>query len=182
MNKNELKKIADNLIDTFEVAGKESIRLYNEGLKIEIKEDNSPVSNGDLLVNELITKKILELTPNIPIISEETVNLNIKNKSKIFWLIDPIDGTREYIAGKDEYTLNAALVVNKVPVLGLVGVPKKNRLFFSYGVGESFLIEDNITNDVLITESAFQYINTDLNLDYENFTDKKTIIVFWADY
>ena len=148
MNKNELKKIADNLIDTFEVAGKESIRLYNEGLKIEIKEDNSPVSNGDLLVNELITKKILELTPNIPIISEETVNLNIKNKSKIFWLIDPIDGTREYIAGKDEYTLNAALVVNKVPVLGLVGVPKKNRLFFSYGVGESFLIEDNITNKI----------------------------------
>jgi 3'(2'), 5'-bisphosphate nucleotidase len=148
MNKNELKKIADNLIDTFEVAGKESIRLYNEGLKIEIKEDNSPVSNGDLLVNELITKKILKLTPNIPIISEETVNLNIKNKSKIFWLIDPIDGTREYIAGKDEYTLNAALVVNKVPVLGLVGVPKKNRLFFSYGVGESFLIEDNITNKI----------------------------------
>lgn len=44
------------------------------------------------------------------------------------------------------------------------------------------VIEDNITNDVLITESAFQYINTDLNLDYENFTDKKTIIVFWADY
>jgi hypothetical protein len=44
------------------------------------------------------------------------------------------------------------------------------------------VIEDNITNDVLITESAFQYINTDLNLDYENFADKKTIIVFWADY
>jgi hypothetical protein len=44
------------------------------------------------------------------------------------------------------------------------------------------VIEGNITNDVLITESAFQYINTDLNLDYENFTDKKTIIVFWADY
>ena len=44
------------------------------------------------------------------------------------------------------------------------------------------VIEDNITNDVLITESAFQYINTELNLDYENFTDKKTIIVFWADY
>ena len=44
------------------------------------------------------------------------------------------------------------------------------------------VIEGNITNDVLITESAFQYINTDLNLDYENFADKKTIIVFWADY
>ena len=88
------------------------------------------MSNGDLKVNEIISKKISELTPNIPIISEETVDLKVKNKSKIFWLVDPIDGTKEYIAGKDEYTLNAALVINSVPVVGLVGVPKKNKLFF----------------------------------------------------
>ena len=132
MNKAELKKIAEGLIDTFIKAGEDTIKLYNEGLKIEIKEDGSPVSNGDLKANDLISKKISSLTPNIPIISEETVNLNEKNKSKIFWLIDPIDGTKEYIAGKDEYTLNAALVINTVPVLGLVGVPKKERLFFSY--------------------------------------------------
>ena len=148
MNKNELKALAENLIDTFEIAGKEAIKLYNDGLKIEIKKDNSPVSNGDLRVNELITKKIIQLTPNIPIISEETVNLDKKNKSKIFWLIDPIDGTKEYIAGRDEYTLNAALVINTVPVLGLVGVPKKNRIFFSYNPGESYLIENNITKKI----------------------------------
>ena len=148
MNKNELKNTAESLINTFNIAGKESIELYGKGLKIEIKKDNSPVSNGDLRVNELITKKILEITPNIPIVSEETVNLDVKNKSKIFWLIDPIDGTKEYIAGKDEYTLNAALVIDSVPVLGLVGVPKKNRLFFSYNPGESFLIEKNIIKKV----------------------------------
>ena len=130
MNKNELKNIAENLVDTFNEAGKETIELYKKGLKIEIKKDNSPVTNGDIRANELITKKILKLTPNIPIISEETVDLSVKNKSKIFWLIDPIDGTREYIAGNDEYTLNAGLVINSVPVIGLVGVPKKNRLFF----------------------------------------------------
>ena len=143
MNNNELKTVAENLIDTFNKAGKESIELYDKGLKIEIKKDNSPVTNGDLRANELITKKILELTPNIPIISEETVDLNIKNKSKIFWLIDPIDGTKEYIAGNDEYTLNAALVINTIPVIGLVGAPKKDRLFFSHGPGESYLIENN---------------------------------------
>ena len=143
MNSNELKTIAENLIDTFNKAGKESIELYDKGLKIEIKKDNSPVTNGDLRANELITEKILELTPNIPIISEETVDLNIKNKSKIFWLIDPIDGTKEYIAGNDEYTLNAALVINTIPVIGLVGAPKKDRLFFSHGPGESYLIENN---------------------------------------
>ncbi len=143
MNKEQLKDLARGLVDIFNFAGKESIRLYKEGLKINIKNDSSPVSNGDLVVNELITKKISELTPNIPVISEETVDISQKNKSKIFWLIDPIDGTKEYIAGKDEYTLNAALIINTVPVLGLVGVPKKNRLFYSYAPGESYLIEQN---------------------------------------
>mgnify|MGYP003954456519 FL=1 len=148
MNKDELKTIAENLIDTFNEAGRESIELYDKGLKIEIKKDNSPVTNGDIRANELITKKILKLTPNIPIISEETVDLDIKNKSKIFWLIDPIDGTREYIAGNDEYTLNAALVINSIPIIGLVGVPKKDRLFFSYSPGESYLIEKNKVNTI----------------------------------
>ena len=145
MKTSQLKSISENLIDTFYDAGKVAIDLYEKGLKIEIKEDKSPVSNGDLKVNELITNKIKELTPNLPIVSEETVNLKIINKAKIFWLIDPIDGTKEYIAGKDEYTLNAALVIDTVPVLGVVGVPKKNRLFYTYGPGESYLIESGTT-------------------------------------
>ena len=143
MNKSELKNIAESLIETFNIAGQESIDLYSKGLKIEIKPDNSPVSNGDLRCNELITNKILKLTPNIPIVSEETVDLKIKNKNKIFWLIDPIDGTKEYIAGKEEYTLNAALIINKIPSIGLVGVPKKKQLFYSYGNNESYLLENN---------------------------------------
>ena len=148
MKSSELKTICESLIDTFNDAGKMSIDLYQKGLQIEIKEDKSPVSNGDLKVNELITNKIKDLTPNIPIISEETVDLKKKNVAKIFWLIDPIDGTKEYIAGKDEYTLNAALVVNTIPVLGLVGVPKKSRLFYTYGSGESYLIENGKTQKI----------------------------------
>ena len=148
MNKNELKKIALGLIETFNVAGQESIHLNKKGLKIEIKEDNSPVSNGDISVNNIISKKIKELTPTIPIISEETVDVREKNKFKIFWLIDPIDGTKEYIAGKDEYTTNAALIINQVPIIGLVGVPKKNRLFYSYGKDHSYLIESGKTEKI----------------------------------
>ena len=149
MNKKELKEITENLIETFYVAGDESIELYKKGLEIQIKEDKSPVSNGDLKVNAIITKKIRDLTPNIPIISEETVDINKKNKENIFWLIDPIDGTKEYIAGKDEYTLNAALIIDKVPVVGLVGAPKKKQLFYSFGCGDSYIIQNNkkIKND-----------------------------------
>ena len=152
MKESELKNITEQLIETFSIAGKESIEIFKKGLKIEIKEDNSPVSNGDLIVNDLITNKIKELTPNIPIISEETVNLKKKNKFEIFWLIDPIDGTKEYIAGKDEYTINAALIINKVPIIGLVGAPKKNKLFFSYSPGESFLIENEIVKKINCTK------------------------------
>ena len=148
MKASELKNISESLINTFNDAGRISIELYKKGLQIEIKEDKSPVSNGDLKVNDLITNKIKDLTPNIPIISEETVDLKKKNEAKIFWLIDPIDGTKEYIAGKDEYTLNASLVINTVPVLGVVGVPKKNRLFYTYGPGESYLIENDKTQKI----------------------------------
>tara|TARA_Y100000816_G_scaffold291306_1_gene282277 strand:+ start:1441 stop:2220 length:780 start_codon:yes stop_codon:yes gene_type:complete len=148
MTRGELKKIAENLINTFYIAGQESIDLYKKGLKIKIKEDKSPVSNGDLRANELITKKIKDLTPNIPIISEETVDLKIKNTAEVFWLIDPIDGTKEYIAGRDEYTLNAALIINTIPVLGVVGVPKKKRLFYSYAPGESYIIESGETRKI----------------------------------
>ena len=148
MTRDELKKIAEGLIDTFNIAGQESIDLHKKGLKIEIKKDKSPVSNGDLRVNDLITNKIKELTPNIPIVSEETVDLRIKNTAEIFWLIDPIDGTKEYIAGRDEYTLNAALVINTVPILGVVGVPKKNKVFYSYAAGESYLIESGTTREL----------------------------------
>ncbi len=148
MKKNELKSITKQLIETFNNAGEKSIDLFTRGLKVQIKSDNSPVSNGDIEVNEIITDKIKMLTPTIPIISEETVDLSVKNTAKIFWLIDPIDGTKEYIAGKDEYTLNAALVINTVPIIGLVGVPKKNRLFYTYGPGESFLIENGITKKI----------------------------------
>ncbi len=150
MNNKELKFITENLLTTFNHAGEVSIDLYDKGLEIKIKKDNSPVSNGDLEVNQIISKKIRELTPNIPVISEETVDLNLKNKEKIFWLIDPIDGTKEYINGKSEYTLNAALVINKIPCIGIVGVPKKNRLFYSYGAGNSFIVENKKTkkNDI----------------------------------
>ncbi|MBD1149885.1 3'(2'),5'-bisphosphate nucleotidase CysQ [Pelagibacterales bacterium SAG-MED29] len=145
MNNNELEDIAKNLIKTTELAGKKSIEIQEQGLKIITKPDNSPVTNGDLEVNKMITEKIKNLTPNIPIISEETVDLKKKNTLKTFWLIDPIDGTKEYIAGKDEYTINAALVLNYVPTVGLLGAPKKNRLFYSYGKNNSFMIEGNKT-------------------------------------
>ena len=145
MNSTELENIAKNLIETTQEAGRKSIEIRDKGLKKIIKPDNSPVTNGDLEVNRILTEKIQKLTPNIPVISEETVDLKKENNFKTFWLIDPIDGTKEYIAGKDEYTINAALILNYTPTIGLLGAPKKNRLFYTFGKNNSFMIENKKT-------------------------------------
>ena len=138
MDETKVKNIIESLIDTFLIAGDLSIQLRNEGLQKEIKSDNTPVSNGDLEVNKILTKKILKLTPDIPIVSEETSHNKSKDDLKDFWLIDPIDGTYDYINNKEEFTLNAGLILNRKAVAGLINVPAKNRMFYSYGKNNSF--------------------------------------------
>ena len=147
MNIQEAKKITLSLIDTFNEASQVALDLRKAGLKKEIKSDNTPVTNGDIEVNKILTKKISEITPNIIIVSEENnAHKNDKNL-KNFWLIDPIDGTRDYISGRDEFTLNAALVINKKPAIGIITVPAKKRVFYSYGMSNSYeLINDQEIN------------------------------------
>ena len=68
---------------------------------------------------------------------------NNDNNLKDFWLIDPIDGTRDYISNRDEFTLNAALIIDKKPVIGIITAPAKKRVFYSYGLSNSYeLIND----------------------------------------
>ena len=142
MTKINIQTIVENLIDTFLYAGKVSLELRNRGLTKEIKSDNTPVSNGDIEVNKIITKKINELTPHIPIVSEETSdNKSIKNLND-FWLIDPIDGTYDYINNLDEFTINAGLIIDKQPVAGLIYAPAKKRMFYSYGNTFAFELID----------------------------------------
>ena len=144
MNNLNLKEIAENLIDTFLEAGQVAKEISLRGVKISIKDDKSPVTDGDIAVDEILKSKIKTLTPDIAIISEETVNLDIKNENKNFWLVDPIDGTRDYIKKKEEYTLNAALIIDLKPAIGVIYAPAKNRLFFSYGRNKAFEINKEV--------------------------------------
>ncbi|MDB2378972.1 3'(2'),5'-bisphosphate nucleotidase CysQ [Candidatus Pelagibacter bacterium] len=141
----DIKIIVENLIDTFLEAGKLSLMLREKGLKKKIKSDNTPVSNGDLEVNKFITKKISEVTPDIPIISEETSDNKDNAKLKDFWLVDPIDGTYDYINNLEEFTINAGLIINNKPVAGLINAPAKKRMFYSYGEGNAFELNDGKT-------------------------------------
>ena len=143
MELEDKKKIVDTLNKNFIEAGELSIDLRKKGLKETIKSDNTPVTNGDLEVNKIITNKIKELTSEIPIVSEES-SLNKNNELlETFWLIDPIDGTYDYIHDKDEFTINAALIINKRPEIGIIYAPAKERLFYTYGKSFSFEKIDN---------------------------------------
>ncbi len=135
-----MKKITEALIDTFLEAGNIAKKISERGVKITIKADKSPVTDGDLEVDRILTNKIKNLTADIPIISEERVNLENISKNATFWLIDPIDGTKDYIKKGGEYTLNAALIINFNLAIGVVYAPAKDRLFFSYGKNCAFEI------------------------------------------
>ena len=115
MNLDNKKKIVKELNKTFLKAGKIAIELRKKGLIKEIKKDNTPVTNGDIEVNNILTKKIKELTPEIPIVSEESSSNKLNKKLKTFWLIDPIDGTHDYVHYKDEFTINAGLIIDNKP-------------------------------------------------------------------
>ena len=186
MNNIDLKNTIENLINTFLEAGKIAKKISNRGVKITIKSDNSPVTDGDLAVDEILRKKIQDLTPAIPIISEETVNLNIKNKYKNFWLIDPIDGTKDYIKKKDEYTLNAALIIDFKPVAGIIYAPAKERLFFSYGKNLAYEILNNKTIQLNCSKKSSDEIigletsnNTPIEIlnIYKKYNVSKTVIM-----
>ena len=112
MDQKKLKKINYELVDTFLSAGKLSLELRRIGLKKEIKDDQTPVTNGDLEVDKILTEKITNLTPEIPIVSEESSKNKLNTKLKNFWLIDPIDGTYDYINNGDEFTLSFARTGN----------------------------------------------------------------------
>ena len=143
MDNDQIKNINYALIDTFLMAGHRSIELRKKGLKKEIKSDNTPVTNGDIEVNKILTEKIKNITSDIPIVSEESSSNKTNNNLSNFWLIDPIDGTHDYINNKDEFTLNASLIINKKPKLGIIYAPAKKRLFYTYGNGSSFELINN---------------------------------------
>jgi len=108
------------------------IAAHNQGntLDIQIKEDQSPVTNIDKLLSRYIVESLHKFTPNIPVISEEEKIPDLSNIST-FWLVDPIDGTKSYIRGEDSYTVNIGLIDNGVPTYGFIYQPSQKLLHYT---------------------------------------------------
>jgi len=118
-------------------AGELVMRVYATDFQVELKDDESPVTVADQGAERLIVEGLQRIAPDIPVVGEEAASIgDIPDVSNRFWLVDPIDGTKEFIGRNGEFTVNVALVDHGVPVLGLVLAPALGRLFCgALGVG-----------------------------------------------
>lgn len=104
----------------------------------DIKNDGSPVTKADHAADRIIIAQLKEITPDIPVISEESVQMDAlpsMGSDKYFWLVDPLDGTKEFISGSGDYTVNIALIKGHTPVLGVVYAPAGGEMFAGCGPG-----------------------------------------------
>ena len=129
------KKFIDSILSPLEETVRKSssaiMEVYaSNELDKQDKKDGSPVTKADLAANNIILSDLKKLTPEIPIISEETFsNKNIDHGYSLFWIVDPLDGTREFINKSDEFTVNIALIEKKIPIFGIVGAPALSTLW-----------------------------------------------------
>tara|TARA_B100000700_G_scaffold61323_1_gene67189 strand:+ start:1786 stop:2580 length:795 start_codon:yes stop_codon:yes gene_type:complete len=113
-------------------AGNEILNFYNHDIEVVHKEDLSPLTKADLASNKIILESLNKLNSNIPILSEESlVDWSIRKNWKKYWLVDPLDGTKEFIKKNGEFTVNIALIEDNHPILGVVYVPAKSLLYLA---------------------------------------------------
>jgi 3'(2'), 5'-bisphosphate nucleotidase len=128
----DLHALADSLMPIVSRAGAAIMQIYDAGFTVERKEDNSPLTAADLESQRVILEGLTQITPDIPILSEESAQAPWAERRtwSELWVVDPLDGTREFVKRNGEFTVNIALVVEHEPVLGVVAAPALGLLYW----------------------------------------------------
>ncbi|MCF6093260.1 3'(2'),5'-bisphosphate nucleotidase CysQ [Microaerobacter geothermalis] len=136
------------VIEIAKEAGQEILKIYHTDFSVQKKEDDSPLTAADQASHQVISKELSALYPDIPILSEEGKDILYKERInwKRFWLVDPLDGTKEFINRNGEFTVNIALIENGYPVLGVIYVPEFDILY--YGTQQDGALKINQNGDV----------------------------------
>ncbi|VAW13774.1 3'(2'),5'-bisphosphate nucleotidase [hydrothermal vent metagenome] len=136
------RQLAGELTKTVRAAGEAIMAVYATDFTVCRKADQSPVTQADDRAEAIIIDHLNQLAPDIPVVAEEAHSAGKRVEPGLtFFLVDPLDGTAEFVGRRDEFTVNIALVEDGVPTLGLVFAPAKERLFRSYGIGEAAEID-----------------------------------------
>ena len=138
-----LEQLCKQCVKIAREAGERILEIYNSDYNIEEKDDKSPLTDADLAAHNTIVKALTALTPDIPILSEESAKLPFEERKKwqTYWLVDPLDGTKEFIKRNGEFTVNIALIDNHKSIIGVIHVPVLNIDYFGWIDGGSFKIE-----------------------------------------
>lgn len=120
-----MKHLLPSLLTIAQQAGDAILSIYHTDFLVDTKQDDSPVTQADLKAHQIIVNGLRKLTPDIPIISEEDTNDDYSHRMQHpeFWLIDPLDGTKEFVKRNDEFTVNIAYIKNHQPIFGIVTAP-----------------------------------------------------------
>ena len=138
-------------------AGAAIMRIYAEGFSVEQKEDLSPLTAADMAAHRLIVAGLAALTPEIPVLSEESSDIPWSERWqwRRYWLVDPLDGTREFVKKNGEFTVNIALIEQDAPVFGVVYAPALDELYYGVrGVG-AYLRDEGEDVPVIARRPAF---------------------------
>jgi 3'(2'), 5'-bisphosphate nucleotidase len=121
------------IIEIARSAGNAIMQVYAGEIEIQRKDDNSPLTKADMAAHHIIESGLQRLSPELPVLSEESVTIpyEVRSKWRRYWLVDPLDGTREFIKRNDEFTVNIALIDDGNPVMGIVYAPAKELLYFA---------------------------------------------------
>ena len=124
--------LADELINLAHKAGEAIMQIYAGEFEVQSKADASPVTIADLRAHDIIVDGLRTMTPHLPIISEESepADFEVRRTWDRYWLVDPLDGTREFVNRNGDFTVNIALIDAHRPVIGVVGVPVREEVFF----------------------------------------------------
>ncbi len=137
------RHLLDSIVAIARRAGEEIIAIRRAGFDVRHKEDASPVTAADHAAEAIIVVALRQLTPGVPVVAEEEVAAGRRVAAELrrFWLVDPLDGTKEFVANSDEFTVNIALIENFRPVLGVVGAPARRVLYAACGPGTATCAE-----------------------------------------
>ena len=126
------RDVLEQLVDISRQAGLEILEWYEGDMGITRKSDDSPLTKADLASHELIVAELTSRWPDIPILSEESADIPWETRQswQQYWLVDPLDGTKEFINRNGEFTVNIALIRNHQPVMGVVHVPVTDTSYF----------------------------------------------------
>ena len=131
-----LNQLTEQALSIAGVAGKRLLELHGSAVSVELKTDASPVTAADYAANDIIVAALSEIDPQFPILSEESIPpCRERCGWDTFWLVDPLDGTREYLKGNGEFTVNIALVEKRQPVLGVVLAPMLGLAYYAWRNG-----------------------------------------------